>query len=521
MSNDVKSLKNLTDEELILLVQKRDQEAFAELINRYTPRIWSVIHANSRQLQDAEEIQTDIWMAVWKNIRDLRNLESFGAWLHRIAYNACKRYYVVGRQLRNEIPYESAVIVEQLDEHAAARYREFQLIADIKEAVYHLPEKLRSIAKLFYLESWQINEIASEFGIPIGTVKTKLRETRTLLRKEFDPTPIKGTTMTSKSVQTISTKKTIKKSIRPAIFNVDPNDPTGDNWRLPEGVYARFGKGKVNTAKLSPDGTHFAVGTVHGLWWYDVATMRPISLWNDPQRCVFNIEFSLDGKLIILVTNHVPPRIRVMDVESGECLLEIEEQSPYGDIACSSNGKWLAIAREGHVRVLDLHTGEQISQMDRGEHTCETNDIWDLTFTPDGSLLAAVVSNDKENSKENEHSNPHGDGPQIYVWEPETGKPLVKFPGKTFTISPDSRLIASDSTDGTLHYDELLYSDIAVWDITASEQIAYFTEHDDEIMSITFSPCGKYIASCDDILMEWEIATGSVRRVAPNFNEPF
>lgn len=523
MSNDVKSLKDLTDEELIHLVQKRDQEAFAELIKRFTPRIRGVVHTNARQHQDAEEIHTDIWMAVWKNIRDLRNIESFGAWLHRIAYNACKRYYAIGRQTRNEIPHDATVIAEQLNEHAAARFREYQLIADIKETIHHLPQKLRSVAKLFYLESWQIKEIASEFNMPIGTVKTKLREIRTLLRKEFDPAPltaeIKGVTMKSESVEPKTIIEKAKKIVKPAIFNADPNDLTGDNWKLPEGVYARFGKGEVQSVKLSPDGVHFAVGTTNGLWWYDVASMRPISFWDAPQGCVFRLEFSPDGKLVILVTKQA--MLKVMDVESGKCMLEIEVQNHYGDIACSSNGKWFAIAREGHVRLLDLHTGEQISQMDCGEHTCKTNDIWDLTFTPDGSQLAAMVSNDKENLKDNEFSNLDGEGLQIYVWEPETGKPLVKFPGKTFAISSDSRLIAGGSTDGTLHYDELLYSDIAVWDIAASEQIAYFTEHNDEIMSITFSPCGKYIASSDDILLEWEIATGSVQRVAPNFDRPF
>ncbi|MXV78167.1 sigma-70 family RNA polymerase sigma factor [Candidatus Poribacteria bacterium] len=444
MSNDVKSVKNLTDEELIHLVQKRDQQAFAELIKRYTPRIRGVIHANARQHQDAEEIHTDTWMAVWKNIKDLRNIESFGAWLHRIAYNACKRYYTIGRQTRYEIPHDATVIAEQLNEHAAARFREYQLIADIKETIHHLPQKLRSVAKLFYLESWQIKEIASEFNMPIGTVKTKLREIRTLLRKEFDPAPltaqIEGATMKSESVQSKRIIEKTKKTVKPAIFNVDPNDPTDDNWRLPDGVYARFGKGEVKSVKLSPNGLHFAVGTTNGLWWYDVASMQPISFWDDPQGCVFQLEFSPDGKLVILVTKHA--MIKVMDVESGKCMLEIDEQNHYGDIACSSNGKWFAIAREGHVRLLDLHTGEQISQIDCGEHTCKTNEIWNLTFTPDGSLLAAMVCNDKGNSKENELPNPDGEGPQIYVWEPETGKPLVKFPGKTIAISPDSRLIA-------------------------------------------------------------------------------
>ena len=260
-----------------------------------------------------------------------------------------------------------------------------------------------------------------------------------------------------------------------------------------------------------------------GLWWYDVTTMQPISFWDDPPGCVFRLEFSPDGKLIILVTKHNPINLKVMDIARGECVLEIEEQSAYGDFACSSNGKWIAIADyEGHVRVLDIHTGEQIAQMDRGEHKWKTNDIEGLTFTPDGERLASMVRNHRKYSKENVCLNPDDEAAQIYVWEPQTGKPIVKFPGETFAISDDSRLIAGGSTDGTLRYDELLYSDIAVWDIAASEQIAYFTEHNDEIMSISvFFLVETTSHQSDDILLEWEIATGSVQRVAPNFDKPF
>ena len=156
MQRDLVAVSKLSNEEIIRRVQNRDQDAFAELMTRFTPRIWGLVFSNARQYQDAEEIKMDIWMAVWKNIRDLRNIESFGAWLHRIASNACKRYYTVGRQARHEIPHEAAVIAEQLDEVAAARYRERQLIADIKEAVHHLPQKLRSVGELFYLESWRV-----------------------------------------------------------------------------------------------------------------------------------------------------------------------------------------------------------------------------------------------------------------------------------------------------------------------------------------------------------------------------
>ncbi len=39
--------------------------------------------------RDAEEILMDVWQAVWENIHGLHNIESFGGWLHHIAYNAC------------------------------------------------------------------------------------------------------------------------------------------------------------------------------------------------------------------------------------------------------------------------------------------------------------------------------------------------------------------------------------------------------------------------------------------------
>ena len=528
MRKNIVAMRKLTDEELIRRVQNRDQDAFSELMTRWTPRIKGVVGSNSRQRLDAEEIHTDIWVAVWQNIIHLRNTESFGAWLHRIAYNACKRYYTLTKQSRNEIPHEHSVIVEQIEEQAAARYREKQLMVDIKEAVHHLPQKVRSVAELFYLESWHIKEIAVECNLPIGTVKTRLKEIRTLLRKEFDAEVTKGAPMTSKIVQSKNTtththtdKSTINR--RPALLNVDANDPSGDSWAVPDGIIARFGKGNVNDVKLSPDGTYFAVATGIGLWWYDIQSMMPISLWEIPEGPVFKIDFSHDGKWVVIDT---VDSIKVLDVETGDCVIQIDEQNGYGGLTCSSNGKWIAISdMQGHVNVLDLNTGNHIAKMDRGEHEWKSNDIHDLTFTPDGTLLAAnpgnpkLYSNDKDNY--DQCVNPHTEGSQIYVWEPETGEALIKFAGNEFTLSSDSCLVAGSSPDETLTDSKRIDSNVSVWDISSGEQIALFTEHSDWVYDISFSPCGEYIASSDGTLRVWDIATSSEQKVYPDYSDPF
>ena len=523
MCNDFLAFSGLTDEELIQHVQDRNEAAFAELISRWTPRIRGVIISNSRQRRDAEEIHTDIWVAVWQNIRDLRNVDSFGAWLHRIAYNACKRYYTLAKQSRSEVPHQHSVLVENIDQHAAARYREAQLIADVKEAVHHLPQKVRSVAELFYLESWSIKEIATELSLAIGTVKTKLRETRTLLREEFDVEPIRGEVMTLKNVEShnpiqIGTDKVEPNRI-PVQLNVIANDPTGQTWAIPKDAIVRFGKGLAADVKLSPDGTHFAVATTVGLWWYDASSMLPISLWEPGKGYVSSVHFSPNGKWVIIFTINSGNRtIKVMDIQNGECIMQIDAHDDSEDLACSSNGKWVATATmKGVVMVLDIQTGECIAQMDRGKHKWKSNDISKLQFSPDGKLLAATAGNPKLYSNDDELLNPDAEGPQIYVWCPETGEVILKFAGENFTFSSDSRLLAGACPDETMNDDEQVDRWVSVWDVTSREHISQFTGHDDWIEAVAFSPCGQFVASSDGILRVWDIATGAEKHVSPNF----
>ena len=211
MQYDSSTYTDLTDEELIRLVQSGDEEAFAQLAARYSSRIWQLVVWNSRQVRDAEEIFQDIWVAVWENIGGLREVSSFGAWLRKIAYTTCRRYYTRNTRAGGEILQSAEQLAETIDRNANARFRETELRAAVAEAVYDLPEKVRAVAVLYYLEMWTIKEIAEEIGLAVGTVKTRLREIRTLLRKEFGVEEIKReTTMTRKKEVSKSSRNIIK-----------------------------------------------------------------------------------------------------------------------------------------------------------------------------------------------------------------------------------------------------------------------------------------------------------------------
>ena len=307
---------------------------------------------------------------------------------------------------------------------------------------------------------------------------------------------------------------------RPAPLNVVPGDSTGTTWALPEGAIARFGKGDTSDVKLSPDGTYFAVATGVGLWWYDVSSMLPISLWETERGLISSVDFSHDGKWIVI--SNWDDIIKVLDVQTGECVYQIEGQSAFAHIAFSSNGKWIATAgMSGIVKVLDIQRGVCLAQMDRGTHEWQPNDISQLEFSPDGRLLAATAQNPKIYSPDDQVLNSDTEGYQTYVWHPETGEVIVKFAGRNFAFSSDSRLLAGASADETLNDANRIDRCVSVWDVTTGKRIAHFTEHSDWVDAVAFSRCGQFLASSDGTLREWDLETGTQRAVYPDFDDPF
>ena len=302
---------------------------------------------------------------------------------------------------------------------------------------------------------------------------------------------------------------------RPAPLNVVPEDTTGTTWALPEGAIARLGKGSVyqGDVKVSPDDTYFAVGTLMGLWWYDVASMSPISLWETKRGMVNSIDFSHDGKWIIIDTSD--DVTKVLDVQSGDCVTQIEGQDAFGGLACSSNGRWIAIAAmNGVVKVLDIHSGECIAQMDRGAHEFQSNDIYQLEFSPDGRCLAATAGNPELYSNDEQLLNPNTEGTQTYGWHPETGEVIVKFAGRNFVFSPDSCLLAGAAADETSDDADRVDSCVSVWDITTGKRTSHFSGHTDWVDDITFSPCGEFLVSSsrDKSLRVWDVAAGRQKK---------
>ena len=309
---------------------------------------------------------------------------------------------------------------------------------------------------------------------------------------------------------------------RPAPFNVVPEDTTGTTWALPEDAIVRLGKGfqsyqNDSDIALSPDGASFVVGTCVGLWWYDVSSMSLIALWETERGMISAVDFSPNGQWI--ATANWDGVIKMLDIQSGECVAQMkpsEEHNIYKHIAFSPDSKWIATARiatanqVGTIEILDVQNGVGIAQLERESRDGQSNYMPQLGFSPDGRYVAATV------------------GKQTYIWDPRTGVPITNFTGIKFAFSPDSRLLACENPYTIPHTTPPRgASHISVWDIATSERIAHFTEHSNTLRTITFSPCGQFLASSDgnSKLHVWDLTEGVLKEIYADYEwsrvEPF
>ncbi len=292
------------------------------------------------------------------------------------------------------------------------------------------------------------------------------------------------------------------KNPRPAPLNVMPDDPTGKTWALPEGAIARFGKGfheKMGSSwiALSPDYSYFTVGTRLGIWWYDIATMTPIALWDTDHGMISAIDISPDGKLIAIANcNGI---IKIMDIKSGDLITQIkrsEDRNIYSHIVFSPDSKRLATAiRSRLVEIIDIQNGECISQMDWGTEKDGSYRILQFGFSPDGEHLTATV------------------GRQTYFWNPNTGEIAKILEGRNFTFTLDNNLLVSEN-----HYvipdttPPRGATSISVWDNNTWELVRTLSEEHYLKGSKAISPCSQFLTISDfnNTVQVWNLKTGTL-----------
>jgi RNA polymerase sigma-70 factor (ECF subfamily) len=153
---------------------RQDRDAFAELFSFYGPRVKAYLLRLGAGEAVAEELAQDVMVTVWRKAALFdRTQASVSTWIFRIARN--RRIDAARRANRPELsPDEPSLQPEQPaapDDALDAAERE----ARVRAALGELPDEQIALLQAAFYEGLSHREIAERTGLPLGTVKSRIR----------------------------------------------------------------------------------------------------------------------------------------------------------------------------------------------------------------------------------------------------------------------------------------------------------------------------------------------------------
>lgn len=165
------------DTKYVILYQQNqsDFEAFNEIYNFYKNKIYYFGYSFLKDNDRAEEVVQETFVRVIKQIKNLRDPNSFNSWLFRISYSIIMLHY---RKENRYQPLDEGVDISYFPdekEDLIKTYHNQEIIDNVKNSLDTLSDRLKITAELYYFENMKIREISDVLEIPEGTVKTRLK----------------------------------------------------------------------------------------------------------------------------------------------------------------------------------------------------------------------------------------------------------------------------------------------------------------------------------------------------------
>ena len=157
-----------------------DHDAFAALIGSSTNRLYALACLILRDNDRAEDATQEAIVRAWRELPRLRDPERFDAWLRRLTINAC---FDEARRVRRRAEIS---LVHVSDRSTADTSGAFVEHDRVDRAFRRLPFDQRTVLVLQHHFDQSHTEIAETLGIPVGTVKSRMRYGTAALRAALD-----------------------------------------------------------------------------------------------------------------------------------------------------------------------------------------------------------------------------------------------------------------------------------------------------------------------------------------------
>lgn len=158
-----------------------EESVFGELLKRHKEKVRNIIYLTLSNADGVDDIAQEVFITVYRHLKNFRFESQFTTWLYRITINKCKDHLrkknirSIFLPLKDEEP-----VFESINEDTDIKHI-------VRNAIATLPDKLRIPLVLKDLEGFSYQEIADSMECEIGTVKSRIFRAREALKKTLKP----------------------------------------------------------------------------------------------------------------------------------------------------------------------------------------------------------------------------------------------------------------------------------------------------------------------------------------------
>ncbi|MBA2301261.1 MAG: sigma-70 family RNA polymerase sigma factor [Acidobacteria bacterium] len=179
-----------SDEELVTLSQGGDLDSFNQLVLRWERPIYALAYRVLGREEDARDVAQEAFLRAFRALNGFKGQAKFSSWLYRITLNLCRDW--IRREKRTPVSQapEGIDIIELAGEATPSESMEElvgrrQLGRAVSKAMAMLPEDQRTAIILKEYHGLTFQEIAELLDCPLSTVKTRLYQGLSVVRKQL------------------------------------------------------------------------------------------------------------------------------------------------------------------------------------------------------------------------------------------------------------------------------------------------------------------------------------------------
>jgi RNA polymerase sigma-70 factor (ECF subfamily) len=178
-----------SDGELLQRAHRGDDEAFAQLVDRYKDRLVNYLASLVRNRERAEDLAQESFIRLYERGRGYRDQGQLQAYLFRIATNLLRS------QERRAARWKRVrTLLFAPGDAVAPPGQEARLLRDeandrVRKAIASLPLHYRAPLVLHEIDGWRYKEICEALDCEEGTVKSRIHRARKLLEQQLRPQP--------------------------------------------------------------------------------------------------------------------------------------------------------------------------------------------------------------------------------------------------------------------------------------------------------------------------------------------